>query len=101
VWFTGRKLLRPDSALALASAAPTVAEEALITGAGAALGTIAYMSPQQARGELVDARTDLLSLGLVLYEMTTGRCAFSASTAAVIFAAILNREPAPVSQSNP
>ncbi len=95
------KLLRPDPAPQLASAAPTVADEAFITGPGAALGTIAYMSPEQARGELVDARTDLFSLGLVLYEMDTGRCAFSASTAAVIFEAILNRDPAPISQSNP
>src|SRR5216684_6506538 len=95
------KLLRPDPAPQLASAAPTVADEAFITGPGAALGTIAYMSPEQARGELIDARTDLFSLGLVLYEMTTGRCAFSASTAAVIFEAILNRDPAPISQSNP
>ena len=95
------KLVHPDSAPELASAAPTVADDAFITGPGAALGTIAYMSPEQARGEPVDARTDLFSLGLVLYEMTTGRCAFSASTAAVIFEAILNRDPAPISQSNP
>jgi serine/threonine protein kinase/Flp pilus assembly protein TadD len=95
------KLLRPDPTPQLASAAPTVADEAFITGPGAALGTIAYMSPEQARGEVVDARTDLFSLGLVLYEMNTGRCAFSASTAAVIFEAILNRDPAPISQSNP
>jgi serine/threonine-protein kinase len=95
------KLLRPDPTPQLASAAPTVAVEAFITGPGAALGTVAYMSPEQARGEVVDARTDLFSLGLVLYEMDTGRCAFSASTAAVIFEAILNRDPAPISQSNP
>ena len=85
----------------LASAAPTVADEAFVTGPGAALGTIAYMSPEQARGEPVDARTDLFSLGLVLYEMATGRCAFAASTAAVIFEAILNRDPPPIIQSNP
>jgi serine/threonine protein kinase/tetratricopeptide (TPR) repeat protein len=94
------KLLGPEPTL-LASAAPTVADEAFITGPGAALGTIAYMSPEQARGEAVDARTDLFSLGLVLYEMATGRCAFAASTAAVIFEAILNRDPPPISQSNP
>ncbi|PYT32108.1 MAG: hypothetical protein DMG58_10750 [Acidobacteria bacterium] len=86
------KLLRPDPAPEMAGAAPTVADEALITGAGAAVGTIAYMSPEQARGEVVDARTDLLSLGLVLYEMNTGRC-FAASTTAVIFEVILNRGP--------
>ena len=85
----------------LASAAPTVADEAFVTGPGAALGTIAYMSPEQARGEAVDARTDLFSLGLVLYEMATGRCAFAASTAAVIFEAILNRDPPPIFQLNP
>ena len=95
------KLLHPDPSAELASAASTIADEAFITGPGSALGTIAYMSPEQARGEVVDARTDLFSLGLVLYEMTTGRCAFSASTAAVIFEAILNRDPAPISQSNP
>jgi tetratricopeptide (TPR) repeat protein len=71
----------------------TTADEGNLTGVGSTLGTIAYMSPEQARGQELDGRSDIFSLGLVLYEMVTGRQAFSGETTAVVFDGILNRTP--------
>ncbi len=80
---------------------PTRSKEAPLTAPGSMIGTVAYMSPEQLRGETLDARSDLFSLGLTLYEMATGRPTFTGATASVLSAEILRAQPLPPRQLRP
>jgi eukaryotic-like serine/threonine-protein kinase len=105
IFLTGRGPKFLDFGLAKSTIPPggaiTQADTLGVTEVGTTVGTLAYMSPEQLRGEVLDQRTDLFSLGLVLYEMLTGEQAFTGRTSALVSDAILNRDPTPVARLNP